>query len=100
MGISFYTDWDKANQNDSEAQEHEVIEDLTVAFLTVVQIIFKASRIQATTGNSSYIMQLSKTLEYFILWFLGNQINLSDGQDSVGKAVYSTETTATICTLK
>ena len=36
MGISFYTDWDKANQNDSEAQEHEVIEDLTAAFLTVV----------------------------------------------------------------
>ena len=36
MGISLYTDWDKANQNDSEAQEGQVKEDLTVAFLIFV----------------------------------------------------------------
>lgn len=35
MGISFYTDWDKANQNDSESQG-QVKEDLTVAFLIFV----------------------------------------------------------------
>lgn len=47
--------------------KNTVKEDLTVAFLTLVYMILKVSRIQVTKENNSYIKYMLESVRYFIL---------------------------------
>lgn len=58
MSVSFQEDWDRLIKMDLEPLEHCGVQNLTVAFLVLAYMIFKALSHQATSGSNPHIMWL------------------------------------------